>query len=274
MKMIKTILKKSFEWKESKKDLFMLSFFTQFIYLAVAVYFIVVSFLQIMEHSNYIMDKFSSLTPEQVALGMADNPLAIYSRYSSLITSVVFLIILSYLAYLVLNGTSWSIANKIVNAKQKFFRFFPKYIAFTLVFTLPLLAVLWFFTRFAAVTGLSTLFMTLFGVVALVFWYFMMVSFSLIHNYWVWDFKYHFIRTFVVGVKKSGTLVPIGLLNLAVLCLLGLLVYKTADNFIPLVIAIALFILASVQARILFMTAVHEVSEGRILKGRKTVLKM
>jgi hypothetical protein len=274
MGMIKTIFKKSFEWKNEKKDLFVMVFFTQLIYLVAFLFVFVSSFYQIMTHSNYLMQKFYEITPEQISANMVDNPLALYSHYSSLVNAVVLLIVLSYVTYLVLNGINWSITNKIVNAKQKFFRFFPKYVIFTLMFTIPLMIVAWLFIRLITITGLQAMFLTLLGITILVFWYFMTISFSLIHNYWQWDLKYHIMHTFAVGVKKAGTLVLIGIFNVVVLCLLALLIYKASDYFIPLIIAIVLFILGLVWTRILFMTAVREASEGRITEKGKTILKM
>ena len=264
--MIKSIFKQSFNWTKDKKDFFVLLFFTQSLYLGVFIYIFVTSFLQIMQHVNYLLDFLYSITPEQISANLVENPLGVYAHYNSFVNAVVILIIFSYLAYMILNGMNWSLTNKLVNVNQKFLRFFPKFIIFTLIFTIPLIIICYFFTRLIAVAGMQTLFLTLMMLVILVFWYFMGISFGLIERYRIKEFKHHLFKTFEVGVKKAGTLVPITLFIVVLLIFLGAMIYLTVEIFWLSVLFVVLFILALVWTRILCMTAVREASHGHIVK--------
>jgi hypothetical protein len=225
--------------------------------------------MQIMYHANFIIEGIYSITPEQIASNMIDNPLALYSHYSSFIAALVLLLVLSYIVYLVLNGINWSLTNKLVNENQSFLRFFPKYMVLTLIFTIPLMIISYFFLRLITLTGLQAMLFTILAVIVLVFWYFMTISFGLIHQYRFRAFKTHLSQTFKIGVMKARTLVPIALLIIVILAVLTALISLSAEIFPLLAVFIAIFILALVWTRILCMTAVRNVSERVYVTKRK-----
>ena len=270
--MIKRIFRQSFGWTKNRKDMFVLLFFTQLAYLIVFLTVFVYGFMQIMYHANFLLEGFYSITPEQIAANMIDNPLALYSHYSSFIGAVILLIVLSYVVYLVINGINWSLTNKIVNENQRFFRFFPKYIVMTLIFTVPLMLISYFFIRAITITGLQAMFLTILAVIIIVFWYFMCTSFGLIYRYRGFrTIQRHLYHTFLIGYKKSRTLVPITIFTVVLIAFLGAMIYLTSDIFPLLLIFIILFVLALVWTRILCMTAVRNASEDYFLRksGKK-----
>ena len=256
--MIKSIFKKSFSWIEDKKKWFVLLFFTQLIYVGLMLFVVVVYFLKIMSHADVLLESISSITEEEIMSNSISHPLGLYSHYQSFLSAVVVMIVLSCVIYLLLNNVNWSITNKVVN-RGKFLGFFSKYIIFTLIFTVPLFFIAWGMLRLITITTLQTFFLSLLGVIVLVFWYFMCISFGLIHKYKLKQIKEHLIKTFYIGCKKAYVLVPITVFIVALLGVIGYLIYLASDIFPLMVVFIVLFILALVWTRILCMAATKEV---------------
>ena len=48
-----------------------------------------------MEHVNYLLEQIYLITPEQIASNTIENPLALYSHYSSFISALIWMIVLA-----------------------------------------------------------------------------------------------------------------------------------------------------------------------------------
>lgn len=244
-----------------------LLFFSQLAHIIAIVSVFVVFFAQIMNHANVLLEKLYSITPEQISANAIDNPLALYAHYNSLVSLALWLIVLSCLIYLVLNGISWSSANKIIN-KGKFFSFFPSYIVLSLIFAIPLLFIAWKFLGLVMVISNINLILVLMGVIVLIFLYFMGISFGLIHKYKLKEIKKHLIETFKTGVFKSYVLAPIGIFIAVISGISVWLIYLSQDSILFLAITIVLFVSVLAYSKMLYFSAVREVSKGRIVKKK------
>ena len=83
------IFKNSFLKIKENRLLFVLLFIVQLFYVVLFSYAAFVFYIKIMGHVNYLLERISTITPEQVAANAVENPLAIYSHYSSFVSSVI-----------------------------------------------------------------------------------------------------------------------------------------------------------------------------------------
>lgn len=249
--------KDSFRLLKEKFGLSVALFLTQLVYSGIFLVVFVMFFYKIMYHANFLLEALYSLTPEQITSGTVNNSLALYAHYSGFMDNLALLVLFSYLLYVLINGINWSISNMIVN-KGKFSSYIPKYIITSLIFTIPLGFVLWEFLRAIAVTGNETaLFYALAGVF-LVFWYFMMICFSIMHRYKVKEILKLLSDGFKLGILKGYVLAPVYLLIAALLGGIVYLMWTYSDIRALLQLIIVVFVLAIVWTRILFMSAVKE----------------
>lgn len=259
MKQIILSLKQSFQI-ENKKLLFLLLFIIQAGFIVLISYLFVHYFTAVMELLNSMIQSIEQISPD--TLINTQQNLLLYANLKKVTRIFSLAILVMYLTYVILNGLNWDFTNLFVNKKLGFPGYEIQFAVLAFIFLLP--AMIIFRVILKSLIQLDFLYplKIIFAAIILATWYFMMISFALINKYKLNQLKKHLLKTFIIGYKKAGILIPTYIIIIAVLSAFLYLVYLLQDSayLSATFLSLILFIIAVVWSRIYFLTTMKNLS--------------
>jgi hypothetical protein len=223
-------------------------------------YLFVHYFTEVVEVLEPMMQSIEQMSPDTL-IGTQES-LMLYANLKKVtgIFSLAALVI--YLIYAILNGLNWDFTNLFVNKKLGFPMYEIQFSVLAFIFLLPAMIV--FRIILKSLVQLEFLYPAkiIAGLIVLVTWYFMLISFALINKYKLSQLKKHLLQTFVIGYKKAKILIPTYAIIIAVISGFLYLVYLLQDSAYLSVtfLSLILFIIAVVWTRIYFLTTMKNLS--------------
>ncbi len=236
---------------------FIILFFTQIAFI-IAISAIFANYaLEFSESAQEVIEPMAEMTGQESIInqdlsGMMD-------AYNQMMRSVTHFLLFSFLAYIIFNGINWDLSLLITNNREKFMRTIIQFGIFTLIFGIPALFLISVISRIVLSLNITRSLLVFISILLIVVFYFMHISFALIHNYRIKKIKQHIKKTFSMGIIKAKRLVPVYLINMTALAAFFALVAMAADGDLGLsALSIIAFVLAAIITRLYFITAVKQ----------------
>jgi len=250
-------LKKSFQDIILSPFLFLVLFFTE------ALFIIIFSSI-FTKYAPLILSSLRDITSNLQQLVQAGD---LGIAYSTMLINFAVFVLLSYLAYMLVNGVNWELTYFMAFREINYLRYLRKFIVVALIFTLPLFALL----SLAAdlLFRINTLFGVIFiWIIVLSSFYFMYISFGLINPdvFGFRDFVKHIKKTFKFGKENLFVmLLSYFFISIIYLLLVALIYIFVESNILLLTAFLAAFVLFINISRLFLINLVNNI-EGKFDK--------
>ncbi len=189
-----------------------------------------------------------------------ENPALIYENYDIIFGFLRLFIILAVSIFIVFEGLNWALT--VYLHKKKRLAHILRYMLNFLIITIVYLAILFLFLIMPLKTAVNSatfpkvqVAFALFGFMVLN--YFTFIAYSLIHEN---DMALIAKRTFLIGITKAYLIVPVAIIDLALVGMASFFMLKSAEANIFLVLwSVTNFVFTFVFVKIWFVRLVHMV---------------
>jgi len=214
------------------------------------------NFVNIREYMDNI--DLNNLDPENpLTSGMlGDDPLLIYNNAKEMIAYAISFIIIFLASFIIINGTSWYLTNKMIKKKVKLLNYLTNFLVLSIIFFILSTLILLNFSK-SLVFGANILYYLLtfiLFILLLAITYFSFISFTLS------DKKLKEIpkATMKLGIKKAKTLIPVFLINIVTKLLLFTIIALVLElNFWLLVFVLTITLFSFVWSRLFLSVATN-----------------
>jgi len=250
--------KKSLQFIKQNKGTFAIIIVIQIIFLILMSFIAGYYSVAILEKTSTIIQEFDNLAPDESS--SIQNILKIYQEYGVLATLVLYFLLISYLAYALINGIVWELTNMILTNKENIIRHQVKFAIISFFFfaiTAITTRLLWALSIKLGSIAISLILMTLIILAAM---YFMHLSFVLIPNYTLRQTKEHIKQVFILGKNNIKQILPVFLISLIIPAIAFYIIYLINPASLFLIITLIILFAAIIAiCRLFYVTAVNEI---------------
>jgi hypothetical protein len=268
--LISKSLKESFTIIRDKKSYFAILFLTQLAFMIVISALFVHYSIQIGENAQKVIEPLSEISPEITPVEttrILQESDAINTAYNIMVQKIIMLLGLGFLAYILLNGITWDIANLMVNEKSSFLQYEIMFGISTFIFAFVAILFSGFFLRLLTYLGNNELAALIGLLLYIIVTYFAYISFGLINKYNTKKIKEFIKHTVNLGYNKLSILIFSYLLMTVVVVLFAGIVYQLVNSAIPgMLLSLIILILTMNWAKIYFLVTVKNVDKRYKIK--------
>jgi len=272
---MKNIILESFKesWKSIKKHKFliMLIFIIQIAFFFFSVLNIAVTMPPAIGAMKEVLTYVEQLKLDENALAenllaqkpmLGDNPSLMYDNYRIITYALGMFLVIGLIIFFIFEGLNWVLTvhmHKKHNVK-KFFIAILHFIILTILYFLIIGIILMNVLRSIVQTPtLDMASIILNSALILVLIYFMLISFSLIHNNNLIEI---IKKTYLIGVFKAYLILPLNLFNLVLTGFAGYFLYLSAEaNLFWIMVSSLFFTFCFIFNRILFVKLIHGIED-------------